>query len=141
MVFGDSNSGAKVVSRLVLPWSHGHSPGVAIAVSPLGQGADVLIGKLFLYDVPGLIHFVHMSNVVEFLSHIMFHRADTITIVISFIADSSSFEECLLEHDESQAVLILTGSRELISILVEVSGEALEILSRVGKILHPWRMA
>jgi hypothetical protein len=79
MVFGDSNSGAKVVSRLVLPWSHGHSPGVAIAVSPLGQGADVLIGKLFLYDVPGLIHFVHMSNVVEFLSHIMFHRADTIT--------------------------------------------------------------
>jgi hypothetical protein len=32
-------------------------------------------------------------------------------------------------------VLILTGGRELLSILVEVSGEALEILPRVGEYL------
>jgi hypothetical protein len=56
-----------------------------------------------------------LSNVNQGTVELLSHNVETVTIVISTIAGSYSFEECL-EHDESQAtMLVLIGGLELLT--------------------------
>jgi hypothetical protein len=90
--------------------------------------ADVLVGQLVNFHVKVGCFLVLESNVQQGFLQLLLDRSQRKTVV--FIARTASQEKDL-QHAQSEVVVILTSSCQLICILAEMSCQLFKVLSRV----------
>jgi hypothetical protein len=97
-------------------------------VGILCVGADVLVGQLVDLHVKVGSFLVLESNVQQGLLQLLLDRSQGEAKV--FIAGTASQKKDL-QHAQSEVVVVLTSSCQLICILAEVSCQLFKVLSRV----------